>query len=222
MSRRKIDVQGQRFGFATVLREDGRGKQGHVLWLCQCDCGNLFHTTSSQLIRGMTKSCGCYSSACTTQRNKERILYHTEDEIRLSRIWKNMIARCEDCGATAYSRYGARGITVCEEWHSFEAFKAWAFTSGYESTLTIDRKDNNGGYCPENCRWATDQEQNCNKRNNRNIEYNGEVHNIAEWAKILDKRMSTLHWRLVKAGWSVERAFTTPCAPFSKNHNQEI
>ena len=149
-------------------------------------------------------------------------IYHTEDEIRLSRIWKNMIARCEDCGATAYARYGARGITVCEEWHSFEAFKAWAFTSGYESTLTIDRKDNNGGYCPENCRWATDQEQNCNKRNNRNIEYNGEVHNIAEWAKILDKRMSTLHWRLVKAGWSVERAFTTPCAPFSKNHNQEI
>ena len=126
---------------------------------------------------------------------------------RLYDIWKNMRARCNRKTCPAFERYGGRGISISPEWDNFEVFCEWAMQSGYDDSLSIDRVDVNGDYCPGNCRWANDYEQANNTRKNRLIEYHGEVHSVMEWSRILDIPMSTLRNRLVTLGWTVEEAF---------------
>lgn len=117
--------------------------------------------------------------------------------------------RCYREGSSAYEHYGGRGISVCNEWqHSFEAFRDWALANGYRDDLTIDRKDVNGDYCPENCRWATLKEQGNNKRYNHLVEYKGETHTLSEWSEITGIQCGTLYYRLKV--WSVEDALTKP------------
>lgn len=128
---------------------------------------------------------------------------------RLYRIWLAMKNRCNNPNEPRYKDYGARGITVCEEWQkSFESFYNWAINNGYEDNLTIDRIDNDKGYCSENCRWATIMEQASNTRHCHYIEYNGEKHSISEWSRILDISRHNLNNRINRYGYSVERAFT--------------
>ena len=129
---------------------------------------------------------------------------------RLYRIYRNMIERCYYANNDHYARYGGRGISVCDEWQrSFASFRAWAMATGYSDKLTLDRIDYNGNYEPENCRWLSMKEQSNNKRNNRYVEYNGEVHTVSEWADIIGVKYPTLAARLGRLGWSVERALTT-------------
>lgn len=121
-----------------------------------------------------------------------------------------MIQRTTNCNRTEYGDYGGRGIKVCEEWrNSFEAFEQWATAHGYEENLTIDRINNNEGYCPNNCRWVTGKEQGRNKRNNRCLTYNGQTKTIAEWAEVTGIKSNDLYMR-VRRGWSAEKALTTP------------
>lgn len=97
---------------------------------------------------------------------------------------------------------------MCDEWKSsFVSFKNWAISSGYKEGLSIDRIDVNKGYCPENCRWTDVFGQANNKRSNRKIEYNGEVHTISEWSRILGIGKVTLRQRL-NLGWSVADALS--------------
>jgi hypothetical protein len=118
--------------------------------------------------------------------------------------------RCNNPKSDRWEWYGARGISVCEEWkNSYEAFREWALSNGYQGGLTIDRVDVNGNYCPDNCRWITIKDQQNNRRNNHRITVGEETHTIAEWSKITGIRQGTIYARIA-SGWSAEDAITTP------------
>lgn len=123
-----------------------------------------------------------------------------------------MIARCYDDTQLFYKDYGGRGIKVCQEWlDSFDAFYFWAMTAGYDSKLSIDRKNNDGSYCPDNCRWSTAKEQSHNRRTSRHYKAFGESKVLEEWCRDSRKVVSknTIKAR-VKDGWDMETALTTP------------
>lgn len=201
----KHDLTGKTFGRLVVLkRVENKGQ--HVAYLCRCQCGKEFVTMSMHLTQGCTKSCGCLQREWVQKGMMPYRTTHGHSKTRLYSIWANMKTRCFNKNVSAYSRYGGRGITVCNEWLDFALFEKWALANGYDEKLTLDRVNNDGNYCPENCRWVSVHEQNLNKRSNSCIEYNGEKKTVTEWAKILNIPYRTLKSR-IQRGWSIEDAF---------------
>ena len=198
MSCKRADLIGMVFGSLCVI-EFAHIYNGHSYWLCACDCGKHTVVKGSHLRSGHTISCGC----------KRGNIAHRESKTRLYRIWNGMRERCTNPNSPQFERYGARGIQVCPEWREYATFRDWAMENGYADNLSIDRIDNNSGYYPENCRWATAREQANNTRKTRLIELNGEIHSVTEWARKLGINQSTLSMRLNKYGWSAEKALTT-------------
>ena len=207
------DLVGMKFGRLTVL-ERGRdrvSKNGRkrIYWRCKCDCGNIKEVLGDNLRCGYTKSCGCIQK----ERVSKARYKHGDTDSRLYNVWSAIKRRCFNSTVPEYHRYGGRGITMCDEWLDYSAFRAWAYEAGYRNDAkrgecTIDRIDNNGNYCPENCRWATQQEQMNNIRNNHRLTCWGETHTIAEWSRICNIPYSKLFQRLYRHKMDPEKALS--------------
>lgn len=130
-------------------------------------------------------------------------------KLRIYRIYSGILSRCNNEHDTAYNHYGGRGIMVCAEWnkkYGFFPFYEWAMNSGYNDSLSIDRIDVNGNYCPENCRWVDMGTQIKNRRNSKNYNWKGEKMNLSDIAKINNVKYGRLYTRLIDKGVSVEEA----------------
>lgn len=202
-----IDLTGQRFGKLTVLNMVGKDKSGNITWKCRCDCDNEVIVSSIYLRNGDTKSCGCFRKESA----RKQLLTHGESKTRLYKVWAGIKSRCYNPNCDNYKYYGEKGITMCEEWRdSFEVFKKWSEENGYiedarSQECTIDRKDNAKPYSPENCRWTDHTTQCNNQTSNKIFKYNNEEHTMAEWARLLGIKYTTLRARL-RRGASFEEA----------------
>ncbi len=175
---------------------------------CLCDCGNTVFCLPYQFSSGAVKSCGCLpkgKKGAHTWDNRRKT--HGLSKHPFYKKWNDMVRRCYDPKEPAYKKYGARGVTVCEEWRkSPEQFIAWCEeTHPGAKGLTIDRIDGSKGYCPENCRWATQLEQVHNIKTNRFIVLNGEKRCITEWCSILGISPGSVYKKVHK-GMSFEAA----------------
>lgn len=213
-ARKTINVnEGDRYGNLTIIQETEprvykKYKDRRVL--CKCNCGNIKVMSLYPLIYGKVISCGCLHKEQGVAVGKKNLKYAKDDiSVKLHSIWHGMKCRCNTKSSGSYSRYGAKGITICSEWNNdFTAFYDWAISNGYSDNLTIDRIDYNGIYEPSNCRWVSASEQANNRSTNVRISYNGEEHTLAEWSKILGINRGTLYSRK-RNKWSNEKILST-------------
>lgn len=204
-----IDLTGQQFGRLVALRQAAKRQY----WVCRCDCGNerivfgpdLQRKRDTRRRRSPTQSCGCLFRELA----RKRFVTHGHKRggklTRVYTAWCNMLQRCLNPKVKNFSDYGGRGIQVCERWLKFENF--FADMGECPPGMSIDRRDNNGNYEPDNAQWATRQMQNRNQRRIRPITFNGETLLVTEWAERLGLNRRTLVDRLNK-GWPIERALT--------------
>ncbi len=203
------DLTGQKFGRLTVISRAGSTNAQKALWKCRCDCGNISFVATGSLESGRIQSCGCYGYEMRLKANTT----HGGKRERLYRIWAGMKTRCYNKNAASYENYGARGISICDEWReSYENFRKWSLENGYADDLSIDRIDVNGNYEPSNCRWATRQEQSENTRANIFITINGEKKTLTEWSRIYNVPYKTVEHRFWY-GCEMEHLFDPPKEP---------
>lgn len=180
-------LTGEKYGRLTVLSE-AEGRVQPSGWKrrrvnCICDCGKEKVVRAAHLGSGSTTSCGCYN----IERLKERSITHGLRDHRLYKIWGSMKARCYNENAKNYHRYGGRKISICDEWrYDFKVFYDWSMANGYAEDLSIDRKENNGNYTPDNCRWVTMQVQCNNMSNNVMVTHQGTTDTLANTLRRLD------------------------------------
>ena len=174
-----IDIMGMHFGKLTVIDRAKNNARNRAMWLCRCDCGNERVVLGDDLRSGKVISCGCVGPYKYVRKDR-----HGLRGTRLYRIWANMKDRCLNRNHPRYYQYGGRGITICDIWLQFRSFYEWAIANGYQDDLSIDRIDNDGNYCPENCRWVSMKIQNNNKSRNACVTVYGANHTIAEWADL--------------------------------------
>lgn len=197
-------IIGNRYGLLVAIALHGEGRTS---WLCACDCGNIVIVKMKELRSGNTTSCGCRRTKKLLERNTKHGCATRTRRTPEFQIWEGIKARCYNPGHEHYAEYGGRGIKVL--WTSFEEFHA-AMGDKPSPLHTVDRKDSDGHYCTENCRWATRKEQSRNKRNTRWVEWQGRRQCLADWAEELGLSYAALALRLYKSKWTVEQAFTTP------------
>lgn len=219
---KRIDISGLRYGRLLVISYAGVAKNGGSMWLCRCDCGKEAAFNSGHLRHGGTKSCGCLLSewASSMGANRDFIAIRSERAAthghkRKSKVsveyktWLGMKRRCYDEKFKDYPNWGGRGIRVCERWlHSFVNFLE-DMGPRPAGKYSIDRKESDKDYSPENCRWATVQEQGAeNRRGLTKIEIDGVLfHSIGHACRHFGVKLTTAHYR-IKAGIPIELAVT--------------
>lgn len=203
------DIKGQRFGRLFVVEfVEVRAHRAH--WLAKCDCGVEAVVVGAKLREGSVRSCGCLqreSARASLAKARETMVKHGASYTRLYEIWLGMRKRCLNPNAKFWSRYGGRGIGICQEWDQFARFAA--DMGEPPDGTSLDRIDNDKGYSKENCRWASKIEQANNCSSNRRLEHEGRSLTLAQWSRELGAGRGTISARL-KRGFSVSQALATP------------
>lgn len=193
--------KGDKIGHLTYTGRYFKGERGRKIGYFDCDCGNKNVPIQLKAVKGgYRKTCGCLrlNKQCmgTKERNK---LYNT---------WRGMKRRCLDPNFKHYHNYGGRGITICSEWlESFDNFVDWAVKSGWKMELTIERVDNGGDYCPENCEWKTMSEQLRNRRNNKMYTHDGKTQCLEDWLEEKKIKRTTYYGRIRSGKTTFEELF---------------
>ena len=202
--------EGSRFTpLAEEIRADKDGRTRSFLF-CKCRCGNLGWHDKYTVLKGKSRSCGCFR----TEKSKQ----HGASSLRAYKVWDAMVQRCVNPKASGFVHYGHRGISVCPEWRKFAPFYEFLKTLGLDSSgdiplgMSIERKDNNGDYEPGNVCFARRHEQCRNRRANRLITIDGETKCVADWAIAKGISRFTIGARLC-VGWDEVRAVMTPVIP---------
>lgn len=201
---RLIDLTGQKFGRLTVIERAKNAKYSSVRWLCQCDCGQQTVVTAGNLKNNHTRSCGClrrdinskihYIHGYSHSKNKRNEIYT---------IWKDIVKRCNNSNCNNYENYGGRGIRICNKWLKFINFLE--DMGERPRGMSVDRINNDGDYCPENCKWSTRKEQNRNSRHNVLITINNKTRCLSEWCEFYQLPYQKVYGRLYR-GWIPEEA----------------
>lgn len=207
---------GYKFGKWTVIGPtkytypNGRVCNGYN---CQCECGKIqfmpptyiFHQKSKQCRR-----CGIIQSYVTRPVETRKSYIDGRIHDPLYTAWCAMKARCSDPNHCSYKNYGARGIKICDEWLNFENFRKWAYSHGYSPGLQLDRIDNDGDYCPSNCKYVTRLENTNHRSSCVMITYKGITQSARDWDRQLGFKPDTVGQRINRFHWPVERALTEP------------
>ena len=201
---RYIDLTGQKFNRLLVLSQ--KLKNGYDYAWCRCDCGVEKWVRKGHLIRKNNPiiSCGCYKKEVAGVHS----ITHGKSNTKVYLTWQRFRSRCDNKNNNRYYTYGARGITYDDRWRSFENFYD-DMGDPPTSKHSLERIDNNGNYCKDNCRWATHKEQANNRSNTVFVEINGVTKTIMEWCRHNGFNRALVTKRL-KRGWSMEDAITTP------------
>lgn len=217
---RRIEIAaGETFGRWTVLHEDTHA-HGRA-WRCQCECGAERVVLQARLRQGKSRSCGCRAIDMTRARSigqtysKKHGMFGT----RIHSTWANMLSRCRNPHDKEYKRYGGRGIKVCERWRDFSAF--YEDMGDAPKGFQLDRIDNNGDYCKENCRWASSKTQNNNRRDNFMITLGGETKTLAQWSEITGIHRMTIKSRILR-GWSPARALVASPEEYTSGRERRL
>ena len=198
----RVQLVGRRFGRLSVTGFSHYGLRRRTYWECLCDCGGRKVVSGSSLLRGTCKSCGCLRREAVSTVNKS----HGMTGSRTYRIWCSMRARCDYPSAgKAYANYGGRGIAYDSSWRHFETFLVDMGECPSEHH-SIDRIDNNGSYCKENCRWATTGEQARNTSRSVLLSTADGIKVARDIAVENGIKIETFKKRLYVYGWSVEEA----------------
>ena len=210
------DLTGKLFGRLLVIGRIWDEEKKQHLWVCECQCENktIRHLKTNPLTSGVTKSCGCYNNEQRIKRSFRHGMKKDVKTFRFYRIWQGIKARCSNKNTPQYNNYGGRGIEICEEWKDdFLNFKKDMFDSYFEHTsefgeknTSIDRIDNDGNYCKNNCKWSTREQQANNKSNNKFITYNDVTKTLSNWCREFNLNYSTVCNRINREGWSFEEA----------------
>lgn len=185
-----IDIRGQTFGRLRVMRKAHSDANGKPFWECVCACGKHKYAYGSDLRSARVQSCGCLQKEGNSNRS------HGMTRTSTYEIWKSMRQRCENPNVKPYCNYGGRGIKVCKRWQKFENF--YADMGVRPAGLSLERRDNNKGYAPSNCYWATRKEQANNTRRRRTLKAHGREQTVYAWAAELGCAASTLYRRIHK------------------------
>ena len=196
------NIVGKKYTRWTVVsRAENRimpNGKARIMWNCICDCGAKSIVFGQSLASSDSKSCGCLKSGNPTHGMSYKPIY---------KIWAAMKYRCLNKNDKRYRDYGGRGISVCNEWlNSFERF--YSDMGSRPNGMSLDRKDNDGDYTPENCKWSTQKEQSANMRNNLNITYNGTTMTATQWSRKLGGSDNLVSHRIHLLNWDNERAVT--------------
>ena len=204
-----LDLSGRKYNKLLVIKY-AYTKDSQVYWNCLCDCGNETTVYRSDLVQNKTKSCGCLKKLGSRKT-------HGFSNSGLYNKWYGLVDRCTNQYIEAYKDYGGRGITVCDEWkNDFLQFYNWSMENGYKKGLQIDRIDNNGNYCPENCRFVTPEENCRNKRNNLLVEVDGVVYCFTEALEKFGKVSRTTAQYRIKKGIDPKIALMSPPGQLTK------